>query len=130
LILKKIEFKATSDVILPRSIPILEEVAATLVANPQLRRIRVEGHTDNGGDDGDNMRISRRRAKSVVRWLVEVAKIDPARLEGKGCGESVPAADNRTWAGKEENRRVDFYIIDPTPPVADTRNLSKCRPAS
>src|SRR5205085_9258016 len=82
LILKKVEFATNQDVILKRSYPLLEEVAATIAANPQLKRLRVEGHTDSDGPDAYNMDLSRRRVKSVMKWLVDIAKIDAGRLEG------------------------------------------------
>jgi outer membrane protein OmpA-like peptidoglycan-associated protein len=130
LILKKVEFATNKDVILPRSFPLLEEVAATIAANPQLKRLRVEGHTDSDGPDAYNLDLSRRRAKSVVKWLVDIAKVDPSRLEGHGCGEYVPLASNKTKAGKQENRRVEFFILDPAPPTADARDTSKCAAAN
>jgi outer membrane protein OmpA-like peptidoglycan-associated protein len=130
LILKRVEFATDKDVILQRSFPILEEVAATLAANPQLKRVRIEGHTDTDGPDAYNLDLSRRRAKSVVKWLVDVAKVDAGRLEGFGCGETLPIASNQTVAGKQENRRVEFLIVDPAPPAADARDLSRCVPAN
>jgi outer membrane protein OmpA-like peptidoglycan-associated protein len=129
LILQKVEFATNADVILSRSFPLLQEVAATIAANPQLKRLRVEGHTDSDGPDAYNLDLSQRRVKSVIKWLVEKASIDPARLEGYGCGEIMPIASNATVTGKQENRRVEFFIVDPAPTPADPRDMSKCLPA-
>ena len=92
-ILQLVEFATNRDVILERSFPVLEEVRAVIEANPQLTRLRVEGHTDDRGRDAANMDLSRRRAGSVMRWLVEHG-IAADRLEAWGCGELHPAETN------------------------------------
>ena len=113
-ILQRVEFATSRDVILDRSFPILEEVRAVLASNPALERLRIEGHTDDRGRDAANLDLSRRRAASVVRWLVEHG-VTGARLEGWGCGELHPAEPNRTSAGRQSNRRVEFHIVTPAP---------------
>jgi outer membrane protein OmpA-like peptidoglycan-associated protein len=130
VLLKPVEFATSQAVILQSSFPTLQNVAKTLADNPQLKRIRIEGHTDGDGTDADNLKLSQDRVKSVVKWLVSVAKVDAARLEGYACGESLPIASNQTVAGKQENRRVDFLIVDPVPLSFDSRDLSKCVPAN
>ncbi|AKF03542.1 Ig-like domain-containing protein [Sandaracinus amylolyticus] len=117
VILQRVEFATNRDTILERSFPILEEVRAVLDANPQLRRVRIEGHTDDRGRDDRNLDLSMRRAGSVMRWLVEHG-IDATRLEGAGCGELHPMDSNRTQAGRQLNRRVEFLIVDPPSPTA------------
>ena len=113
-ILQRVEFATNRDVILDRSFPILEEVRAVLAANPQLVRVRIEGHTDDRGRDPANLDLSRRRAASVTRWLVEHG-IAAARIEAWGCGEVLPIETNRTDEGRQANRRVEFHIVDPAP---------------
>jgi len=85
VILKKIEFKTGSDVILDKSYPILEEVQTILASNTGFR-IRVEGHTDSQGGDEYNHDLSERRALSVVQWFIE-HEVDSTRLEPAGFGE-------------------------------------------
>ena len=114
VILQRVEFATNQDEILARSEPVLEEVRAVLAANPAIRRVRVEGHTDARGRDTTNMDLSRRRAASVVRWLVGRG-IAAERLESWGCGENLPRAGNESEAGRQTNRRVEFHIIDPAP---------------
>jgi outer membrane protein OmpA-like peptidoglycan-associated protein len=110
LILEKVYFATNRDVILSRSYPLLRQVAAVLRANPQLERVRVEGHTDNRGSDVKNLDLSMRRAASVKAFLVnEGIALD--RLESKGFGESQPVDTNRTAKGRENNRRVEFTIL-------------------
>jgi outer membrane protein OmpA-like peptidoglycan-associated protein len=125
IILDRVEFETNKDVILDRSIPILEEVRAVLQANPTIVRIRIEGHTDDRGRDTRNMDLSRRRAASVVRWLVSHG-IAAGRLEAWGCGEAIPRTGNDTAEGRQTNRRVEFYILDP-PPAAGARNPDGCQ---
>jgi outer membrane protein OmpA-like peptidoglycan-associated protein len=110
VILQRIEFATDSDRLLPRSLPILEEVRAVLAANPQLGRIRIEGHTDSQGGDAHNLDLSRRRAETVKRWLVDHG-IGEARLTAEGFGETRAIADNATPAGRQQNRRVEFHIL-------------------
>ena len=114
VILKRVEFATGKDKILRRSIPILEEVQATIAANPQLKLLRVEGHTDSRGRDKSNMRLSKKRATSVKTWLIENG-IDASRLEAYGCGESNPIDSNSTRQGRQQNRRVEFHILVPAP---------------
>ncbi|HML79246.1 OmpA family protein [Geobacter sulfurreducens] len=70
----------------------------------------IEGHTDNVGDDAYNMRLSQRRAESVVNYLVDNFGIDRARLSARGFGKTRPIADNSTEAGKQRNRRIEAII--------------------
>lgn len=113
-ILQRIEFEFDSDRLRQSAIPILEEVSAALQANPQLRRIRIEGHTDSQGRDSYNLELSERRANSVMRWLVEHG-VEAGRLVAQGRGETTPIETNRTRAGRQANRRVEFHIVDPAP---------------
>ncbi|WP_375761096.1 Ig-like domain-containing protein [Corallococcus exercitus] len=109
LILEKVYFATNKDVILPRSFPILKQVAAVLRANPHVELLRVEGHTDSQGSDVANLDLSKRRAASVKTFLVNEG-IAAERLESEGFGESKPVDTNKTAAGRENNRRVEFNI--------------------
>jgi outer membrane protein OmpA-like peptidoglycan-associated protein len=113
-ILQRIEFETDSDRLLPSSDEILEEVRALLAANAQIRRVGVEGHTDDRGRDEHNMDLSRRRAESVVLWLTSRG-IAGERLEPQGFGETRPLVPNDTRAHRQTNRRVEFTIVEPQP---------------
>lgn len=104
-----VQFRSDSDVILERSHPMLDEVAAVLKANPGMR-VRIEGHTDDQGDDEYNLELSRRRAQSVRRYLIDKG-VDADQVEAEGYGETRPVASNATKAGRRKNRRVEFHII-------------------
>ena len=118
------------DTIQKKSFGLLQAVADTLKAVPQIKKVRVEGHTDNVGAADFNLDLSKRRAGSVVRWLVEHG-VEAGRLESEGYGMNRPVADNKTKVGQAKNRRVDFIIVDP--PQAAERSArpggSGARPA-
>lgn len=112
VISERVEFATGSDEILDSSTAVLTDVLSILQTNDQITRVRVEGHTDDRGRDASNLTLSRDRAASVMRWLVEHG-LDPARVEGWGCGEAHPITDNRTRRGRQSNRRVEFHILEP-----------------
>ncbi len=109
---ERVEFETGSDVIRTESEDVLRDVVSIVGTNPQLRRIRVEGHTDSVGDDGNNLELSRRRAASVRRWMVAHG-IEAERVEAWGCGEAFPLNSNEHSYGRRANRRVEFLIVDP-----------------
>ncbi|MBZ4331842.1 Ig-like domain-containing protein [Corallococcus sp. AS-1-12] len=110
VILDKVYFATGKDVILPRSFPLLAQVASILRAHPELERVRVEGHTDSQGDDAKNLDLSQRRANTVRDWLVK-GGIAAQRLEAVGYGETKPVDTNATAKGRENNRRVEFNVL-------------------
>jgi len=70
----------------------------------------LEGHTDNKGPEEYNMGLSKRRAESVKKYIVEKFNIDASRISTVGYGESMPVATNDTEAGRQKNRRVMAII--------------------
>lgn len=66
----------------------------------------IEGHTDSVGSAKYNMKLSQRRADSVMNYLVKNFGIEPSRLKAKGYGLTKPVADNKTAAGRAQNRRT------------------------
>ena len=111
-ILEKVFFELNSDQILPKSYGILGRLARVLDSRPDIRLVRVEGHTDSDGDYAYNEDLSRRRAQSVMRFLVEAGGIAAERLIAEGFGESKPIDTNDTVEGKQNNRRVEFHIVE------------------
>jgi outer membrane protein OmpA-like peptidoglycan-associated protein len=110
-VLQQVHFQTTSATILPDSFPMLAEIAALLKATPAIKKMRIEGHTDNHGAADYNLDLSKRRAASVRQWLVDHG-IAPGRLESEGYGLTQPLETNDTDAGRAANRRVEFKIID------------------
>jgi outer membrane protein OmpA-like peptidoglycan-associated protein len=88
---------------------ILNEFVVFLEENPSVK-IAIHGHTDNVGDEKDNLILSEKRAATVMRYLI-LEGISPARLQYKGFGESQPVADNTTEEGRAKNRRTEFVIL-------------------
>lgn len=95
------------------SFSILDEVALVMKDNPTLR-VRIEGHTDISGNAKHNLKLSQRRAASVVNYLAKRG-ITRGRLASKGFGPAVPLDVNDTAEGRERNRRVEFVIVSITP---------------
>ena len=110
-ITEEIKFKTDSAELLPESDGVLFEVRDTLNAHSEIQRVRVEGHTDNVGDSQYNRELSQRRAEAVSAWLVE-HRIDRSRLQSAGVGEARPIDTNATEAGRHNNRRVEFHIVE------------------
>ena len=98
----------TSDLTLG-SRTLLDQVAATLLDHPEIRLLRIEGHTDSQGSDTGNLRLSQDRADAVGRYLIR-AGVAPDRVYAVGFGEDFPIADNETPEGRAANRRVEFFI--------------------
>jgi outer membrane protein OmpA-like peptidoglycan-associated protein len=113
-------FATNRDTILPRSNAVLRAVADALAATPAIRRVSVEGHTDNVGPADRNLDLSQRRADSVRRWLTDHG-IDASRLEARGFGADRPLRPNVTARNRAANRRVEFHITDPAQGAAPQR---------
>ncbi len=106
---EKIFFDTSKATIKPASYHLLDDVASAMATHPKVQRVRIEGHTDSSGDAGFNMQLSKDRAKAVKDYLVKKG-VAADRLESEGFGSTHPIGDNKTKAGREENRRVDFFI--------------------
>lgn len=74
-------------------------------------KIEVQGHTDNIGGADVNLKMSQARAEAVANYLMEQG-VDEKRLSWKGYGDSQPVADNKTSAGRAQNRRVELKWLD------------------
>ncbi len=110
VVLRGINFDFDKANIKPEFVPVLEEGAKMLKANPGVTAA-VEGHTCAIGTDQYNQKLSEKRAKSVKDFLVTNG-VDARRLTAVGYGESKPIADNNTEAGRRMNRRVEFEVTN------------------
>lgn len=104
----------------------LNRVIIWLEENPEIR-IEIGAHTDNIGEADYNLDLSRRRAQSVVDYLVE-SGIDPSRLEAKGYGEFVPKVEcpdpqDCTAADHQKNRRTEMKVIKISPRPEESSSL-------
>ncbi len=95
----------------------LDKVSGYLRTNYPGARIHVLGHTDNDPIKrtrnviGSNWDLSGRRASTVTQYLVETAGVDAQKIFFSGFGENRPKADNKTPAGKSQNRRVEIAVL-------------------
>ncbi len=106
---EQIKFKTGSAVILKESQPIIDAVAGVMKDHPELKKVRVEGHTDNKGNAAFNKKLSASRAASVVAALIK-AGVTKDRLSPEGFGQERPLESNDTEEGRAANRRVEFHI--------------------
>ena len=82
-----------------------------LIHNVRIKRIEIQGHTDNSGSADHNQTLSDQRADAVRAWLTSHG-VTPDRLVAKGFGQSKPLVPNVTPAMKAKNRRVQFIILE------------------
>jgi outer membrane protein OmpA-like peptidoglycan-associated protein len=101
-----IYFDSGRDQFKPSSLSTLRAVLEVMKRAPE-RRFEIAGHTDSDGADSSNQNLSERRAKTVIRWLVENG-IEANRIDATGFGETQPAAPNDSASGKALNRRVQL----------------------
>lgn len=108
VVLRGVHFEFNSDRLTSGSLSILDQAAAAMKGQPQMR-VRVAGHTDSIGSASYNEELSMRRARTVKLYLVAQG-IAPARLSLVGHGEAQPLTSNETEEGRALNRRVVFEI--------------------
>ncbi len=108
-ILENIRFKKGSAEIDEESNSILNQVALTMKANPSIKRVRVEGHTDETGTHELNMQLSRERAASVRQYIVNRG-VKPERLTAAGYGPDRPLVKGNDPDSLAKNRRVEFIV--------------------
>jgi outer membrane protein OmpA-like peptidoglycan-associated protein len=110
-IIERVEFDTGSSKIQAGSDSVLSAVLEVLKNLPESTKLNIEGHTDDRGNDAANKDLSRRRAESVKKWLV-ARGISPNRLSSLGYGEERPLGTNETEEGRQDNRRVEFHIVE------------------
>lgn len=115
-ILDKVFFAKGKSEILSKSFPLLDTIASILAENPQVKQVRVEGHTDDTGNLRLNMELSQARAQAVRNYLVK-AGVSVNRLQAKGYGPSEPLVPNSTRRNRTLNRRVEFDIVQTNAPA-------------
>ncbi|MFC4211523.1 DUF6089 family protein [Pedobacter lithocola] len=105
--IKNLEFDLGKATIRSKSYASLNRVAALLVEKNF--SLKLAGHTDNTGSKALNLRLSKERAESVKAYLVSQGA-NASRIEATGYGMGQPIATNKTAAGRQQNRRVEFTI--------------------
>jgi len=108
--LRGVNFEVGKAVLLPESRDILQDVAQSLIANPEVK-VEVAGHTDNTGSRALNERLSLERAEAVKAFLAEHG-VEADRMQVHGYAWDQPVASNKTASGRAQNRRVELRRID------------------
>jgi len=110
LILQGVNFQTGRSVLTRESYAVLDQVAASLVANPEIR-IEIAGYTDSTGGKMMNLRLSMGRAGAVQHYLARKG-VSPLRMRARGFGASGYIAPNSTAEGRAKNRRVELHKLN------------------
>src|SRR6266850_561252 len=110
LILRGVNFQSGRSVLTTSSYAALDQVAASLVANPEIR-IEIAGYTDSTGRRPLNLRLSMARAAAVRAYLARRG-VSPMRMQARGYGASGYIAPNATPDGRAQNRRVELHKLN------------------
>jgi outer membrane protein OmpA-like peptidoglycan-associated protein len=103
-----INFASDSDTIDSASISDVEALADYIKTSGYITRI--EGYTDALSSPAYNQKLSERRAKSVVKKLIELG-VESKNLTAVGYGQERPVASNSSEEGRYLNRRVEAHFI-------------------
>ena len=109
VILDKVNFETGSAIIEPRSFAVLNQVADVMKKYPRIKKIQIEGHTDDRGADTANQELSANRANAVMFYLTAQG-VDAERMTAIGFGETQPIETNATRKGRAANRRVELTV--------------------
>ena len=104
-----INFDVNKAIIKPESMGELNAILKYLNETPG-SRFEIGGYTDSDGGDAPNLMLSQKRADAVKTQLISMG-VDASRLTAKGYGKTKPIADNTTFDGKAQNRRVEFVKL-------------------
>ncbi|NRB63297.1 MAG: OmpA family protein, partial [Saprospiraceae bacterium] len=109
---RDVRFKTGRADLLASSKDILNKIVEILEKYPAYH-LRLDGYTDSVGREVTNQKLSENRAKSCFMYLIGQG-IEEDRLSFSGYGEENPIGDNKTKAGRQLNRRVEFELFLPT----------------
>jgi outer membrane protein OmpA-like peptidoglycan-associated protein len=97
-------FELNKTTIQPMYAAILDDVAAMMAANPTYK-LKIVGHADEIGGFEPNQKLSEKRAEACFDYLLSKG-VAANRMSFSGSGEKIPAANNNTEEGRQQNRRV------------------------
>jgi len=106
----KVNFDFDKAVVKPEFHDDLAKFASYMRQQQSFTVVEIAGHTDSIGTDAYNQKLSERRAKAVRDYLVNNFGMDGKLFSAVGYGESRPIADNKTDAGRAENRRIEAEL--------------------
>ena len=108
-VIQGISFDKNKATIRPQSKATLGNAATVLKNFPSIN-LEISGHTSSEGDAAVNQRLSQERADAVKQWLVDNG-VPAEHIKTRGAGADEPIADNKTAAGREKNRRIEFKVL-------------------
>ncbi|KAA9345844.1 OmpA family protein [Adhaeribacter soli] len=108
--LSNIFFRPDEAVLLPTSFNELDKLYEFLSENKEMA-IQINGHTDITSNPEYNQTLSENRAKAVKTYLIRKG-IDERKIKTQGYGDTRPVATNETEEGKQQNRRVEFEVLN------------------
>lgn len=112
VIKEKVFFDTGKATIKEDSFELLADVAKTMRNYRDIKKVQIEGHTDVTGDHDANVQLSKDRAQSVMKHLIEQHDIEAGRLAFWGFGPDKPLAEGDTEEAYAKNRRVEFKITE------------------
>lgn len=101
-------FKSGQRYLQPEAEPILQKVAELI--RPLPLNLKIEGHTDDLGDEMNNWDLSVNRAVVVLRFLATNQLVPLSRMAATGYGSQKPLFPNASERERELNRRVEFVL--------------------
>jgi len=110
---EQVQFEVDKAVIRPASDALLNQIAQIFKDHPEIKRLEIQGHTDNSGAKQHNKILSGSRAEAVRKALVKRG-VKEKLLVAKGYGQENPLVENDSDANKAKNRRVQFKILEKT----------------
>jgi OmpA-OmpF porin, OOP family len=108
-----VKFGFNKDVLTPKAKESLDQLAASL-ASTKGYILALEGGTDSVGPADYNYDLSQRRANSVIQYLASKYNVPAHKIYVIGLGKDKPVEDNKTKAGRADNRRVDVRLMTNT----------------
>lgn len=117
---QKIPFTNRAATIQDEGLPLMDDLVTVLQEYPEIRKLRIEGHTDSRGDAAANLDLSEQRAQAVMEYLISKG-IEPTRLRSEGYGESRPIDNRASLSAYERNRRIELMVEEWKPQVERVR---------
>jgi outer membrane protein OmpA-like peptidoglycan-associated protein len=108
---QRIPFVGREAKLAPNAPAVLDAVIDVLASHPEAKKLQIEGHTDNAGDDAANQKLSDERANAVMTYLVNQG-VPQDRIEAVGYGSSRPIAPNLTQRGRDQNMRIELHVAE------------------
>ncbi|HJQ67037.1 MAG TPA: OmpA family protein [Gemmatimonadales bacterium] len=105
-VMRGVSFEAGGSTLTQGSYVVLNDIAAALIAHPEIR-VEIAAYTDDSGVPGTIVRMTQQRAE-VVRSYLAGRGVASARMVSRGYGSANPVASNATPAGRAQNRRVEL----------------------